>query len=68
MTGPDDLNGPDGPRQFGNAEANLRFLGATGALALNPEILEIGTGTGGMLHALRAGRRPLRTAVALRPH
>ena len=55
MTAPEDLDGPTGPRQFGNAEANLRFLGATGALASNPEILEIGTGTGGMLHALRDG-------------
>ena len=50
MTAPDD---PNGPRQFGNADANLRFLDATGALASSPEILEIGTGTGGMLHALR---------------
>ncbi len=41
-----------GPRQFGNAEANLRFLEATGALTLGVETLEIGTGTGGMLHTL----------------
>ena len=42
----------DGPRQFGNAEANLRFLEAAGALASGVDALEIGTGTGGMLHAL----------------
>jgi SAM-dependent methyltransferase len=42
----------DGPRQFGNAEANLRFLEAAGALASGADALEIGTGTGGMLHAL----------------
>jgi SAM-dependent methyltransferase len=44
---------PAGPQQFGNAEANLRFLDATGALASGVEVLEIGTGTGGMLHELR---------------
>ena len=42
----------DGPRQFGNAEANLRFLEATGALSQGVDALEIGTGTGGMLHTL----------------
>jgi SAM-dependent methyltransferase len=42
----------DSPQQFGNAEANLRFLDATGALAGGVEVLEIGTGTGGMLHTL----------------
>ena len=42
-----------GPRQFGNAEANLRFLESTGALTPGAEVLEIGTGTGGMLHTLR---------------
>ena len=42
----------DGPQQFGNAEANLRFLEAAGALASGADALEIGTGTGGMLHAL----------------
>jgi SAM-dependent methyltransferase len=42
-----------GPRQFGNAEANLRFLEATGALQRGTEILEIGTGTGGLLRTLR---------------
>ena len=41
-----------GPQQFGNAEANLRFLDAARALTPGAETLEIGTGTGGMLHAL----------------
>jgi SAM-dependent methyltransferase len=44
--------GHDGPQQFGNAEANRRFLDATGAVASGVDVLEIGTGTGGMLHAL----------------
>jgi SAM-dependent methyltransferase len=44
----------NGPQQFGNAEANLRFLEAAGALAPGVDALEIGTGTGGMLHALLA--------------
>ena len=43
---------PTGPQRFGNADANLRFLEDTGALTAGGEILEIGTGTGGMLHAL----------------
>ena len=43
---------PTGPQRFGNADANLRFLADTGALTAGGEILEIGTGTGGMLHAL----------------
>ena len=42
----------DGPQQFGNAEANLRFLEATGAVTAGVDVLEIGTGTGGMLHTL----------------
>ena len=42
----------DRPQQFGNAEANLRFLEAAGALTANSDVLEIGTGTGGMLHTL----------------
>ena len=44
----------NGPQQFGNAEANLRFLEAAGALTPGVDALEIGTGTGGMLHALLA--------------
>ena len=42
----------NGPQQFGNAEANLRFLEAAGALTPGVDALEIGTGAGGMLHAL----------------
>jgi SAM-dependent methyltransferase len=42
----------EGPQQFGNAEANLRFLEAAGALTPGADMLEIGTGTGGMLHEL----------------
>ncbi len=49
MTGAHEQSGP---QQFGNAEANLRFLEATGALAPGVEVLEIGTGTGGLLHEL----------------
>ncbi len=41
-----------GPRQFGNAEANLRFLAETGAVAPGADLLEIGTGTGVLLHLL----------------
>jgi SAM-dependent methyltransferase len=44
---------PDGPREFGNAEANLRFLEATGGLTPGADVLEIGSGTGGMLQRLR---------------
>lgn len=45
------------PEQFGNFEANLRFLDAAGAVFPGSDstpraILEIGTGTGAMLHAL----------------
>ena len=49
-----DPRAANGPQQFGNAEANLRFLDAAGALSPGLEALEIGTGTGGMLHALLA--------------
>lgn len=41
------------PQQFGNFEANLRFVDATRALARGARVLEIGAGTGAMLHALR---------------
>jgi SAM-dependent methyltransferase len=61
------VSAPPRPEQFGNFEANVRFLEATGRVffppapvagggaglsAGPPEILEIGTGTGAMLHAL----------------
>lgn len=42
-----------GPRHFGNLEANLRFLDATGAVRPGVRVLEIGTGTGALLHHLR---------------
>jgi SAM-dependent methyltransferase len=40
------------PRQLGNLEANVRFLELAGALAGAPSILEVGSGTGTLLHAL----------------
>jgi SAM-dependent methyltransferase len=42
------------PAQFGNLEANLRFLDLTGALVPDARILEIGSGTGTLLHHLAA--------------
>ena len=45
---------PEGPRQFGNFEANRRFIEATGVVSGVPDVLEIGTGTGAMLHWLLA--------------
>ena len=42
------------PHQFGNLEANLLFLDRTAALTKGAEILEIGSGTGGLLHELRS--------------
>lgn len=46
------INEPPGPRQFGNLEANIRFIDATGVVVPNRDVLEIGTGTGAMLDAL----------------
>jgi SAM-dependent methyltransferase len=43
---------PESPRQFGNLEANLRFIDATGVVQPSATVLEIGTGTGSLLHAL----------------
>ena len=43
----------DPPRQLGNLDANLRFLEQTGAVSPVAEILEIGSGTGTLLHRLR---------------
>jgi len=40
------------PQQFGNLEANLRFLDETGAIARGTRVLEVGTGTGAMLKAI----------------
>jgi SAM-dependent methyltransferase len=42
----------EAPRQFGNLEANLRFIEAAGALGPSAEVLEIGTGTGALLRTL----------------
>jgi SAM-dependent methyltransferase len=53
------------PRQFGNFEANLRFLDQTGILSPSAEILEIGSGTGGLLRELR-GRGLRARGVELR--
>ena len=44
----------DGPRQFGNKEANLRVIDATGVVTPQARVLEIGSGTGVLLHTLRA--------------
>lgn len=44
---------PSGPTQFGNLEANLRFLDDTGALRPGARVLEIGSGTGTLLRRLR---------------
>lgn len=41
------------PQQFGNQEANLTFLEATGLLRAELAMLEIGSGTGSLLHVLR---------------
>jgi len=46
---------PDaGPQQFGNLEANIRFLDMTGIVAPGARVLEIGTGTGSLLSELIA--------------
>jgi SAM-dependent methyltransferase len=43
---------PPAPQQFGNLEANLRFIDATGLIRPGVRVLEIGSGTGAMLQAL----------------
>lgn len=43
---------PPLPQQFGNFEANLRFVRDTGIVRPGVRLLEIGSGTGAMLHAL----------------
>jgi SAM-dependent methyltransferase len=49
-----DAQAPSGaPQQFGNMEANLRFIDNTGVLSAKPSVLEIGSGTGALLHLLR---------------
>ena len=47
------MTAPTAPQQFGNLEANLRFIDGSGAIERPSHVLEIGTGTGGMLHVLR---------------
>lgn len=39
-------------RDFGNFEANLRFIELTGAISPDARVLEIGSGTGRLLHEL----------------
>jgi SAM-dependent methyltransferase len=58
---------PAAPQQFGNLEANLRFLAASGAITSGTRVLEIGTGTGGLLHALRQ-QGAAAEGVELRPN
>ena len=40
--------------EFGNLDANLRFLDGTGLMAPSRRVLEIGSGRGTLLHRLRA--------------
>jgi cyclopropane fatty-acyl-phospholipid synthase-like methyltransferase len=53
------------PQQFGNFEANLRFLDATGLVTPGSRVLEVGTGTGALLHDL-VGRGVRAEGVELR--
>ena len=48
-----DSGSANGPRQFGNIDANLRFIEATGVLTRSVEALEIGSGTGVLLNTLQ---------------
>ncbi len=41
------------PRHLGNLDANLRFIEATGVVRQRCRVLEIGSGTGALLHELR---------------
>jgi len=50
--GYDPISEGDGPRQFGNNEANVRFIDASGVATPGAEALEIGTGTGLLLQTL----------------
>lgn len=43
----------DSPRQFGNLDANTRFIDDTGVLGAPVDVLEIGSGMGSLLHHLR---------------
>jgi SAM-dependent methyltransferase len=42
------------PTEFGNLQANLQFLARTGRLDAPADVLEVGCGTGTLLHRLRA--------------
>jgi SAM-dependent methyltransferase len=53
------------PQQFGNFEANVRFIEMTGLVSSGTRVLEIGTGTGRLLDALR-GRGVAAEGVELR--
>jgi len=48
-----EANPPQGPAQFGNLDANLRFINQTGVLRPGVRVLEIGSGTGTLLSRLR---------------
>jgi SAM-dependent methyltransferase len=54
------MTGPAGPREFGNNEANLRFIDETGLVTPGKAILEIGSGTGVLLDVLRSRGIPAR--------
>lgn len=47
------MNRISSPRQFGNFDANVRFIDMTGLVQPGSRVLEIGTGTGRLLAALR---------------
>ena len=54
------------PQQFGNLDANLRFIAETGVVTPGRDVLEIGTGTGALLDTLIA-RGCRARGVELRP-
>jgi SAM-dependent methyltransferase len=54
------------PRHLGNLDANLRFIDMTGAMTSGIDALEIGSGTGALLDALR-DRGVHAQGVELRP-
>ncbi len=51
---PKTVYDPHDTDRFGNHDANLRFLAATGLLRRGARVLEIGSGRGALLHDLRA--------------
>lgn len=55
-----------GPQQFGNFEANWRFIQATQTIAPGARVLEIGSGTGALVDALRRSGADAQ-GVELRP-